>query len=339
MSTGQVQENNPFMKRYFTRISFIAFFVCIIAFSVAASSQCLGQTASSSVSVATETKEIAVKSAEASKTQEISTNQEANLQSFSHLKDAEVAKYVEDSASIIGNEYKKPIAGYCIEIEKQARIRILVKTDVVKDLNEGQLKADGFFAEWIRSIGLDKRGILIYAILPEGSAHGKILIKVGIGLKYLISKEMGEKILNQVIIPNNAENKDGKGFMEGVLAIKRMLLDELARDKNRVTNEPRSFDLSDFLWSYKEVFLVLIIVFFFIYIIFFVERCPKCGGSLKVTKEVLKEPAEKTLGLQRKIYVCEKCGLTRRKKEPVYPSGLVGLKMRLSGVRRNVKVD
>ncbi len=327
------------MKRYFTQISYIAILIAIFFFTFTGFNHCFGQTASGSFSVTEENKEIVNKVAEASKSQDISNNNEASLQQFSHLKDVEIAKYVEDSASIIGTEYKKPIAGYCMEIEKQARIRVLVKTEAVKDLNEGQLKADGFFAEWIRSIGLDKRGILIYAILPEGSAHGKILIKVGIGLKYLISKEMGEKILNQVIIPNNAENKDGKGFMEGVLSIKRMLLDELARDKNRVTNEPKTFDLGEFLWSYKEVFLVLIIVFFFIYIVFFVERCPKFGGSLKVTKEVLKESGEKTLGLQRKIYVCEKCGLTRRKKEPIYPAGWSGLKMRLSGTRRNVRVD
>ena len=331
------------MKRYFTHISCICLLFGFLFLTLAFNNQVFAQE-TNNTAVASETKEI-VKDSIASKTQEVSktaeTSEKTAPEDFSHfkIKEAEIAKYVEDSAAIIGAEYKKPIAVYCIEIEKQARIRILVKTEVVKDLNEGQLKADGFFAEWIRSIGLDKRGILIYAILPEGSAHGKIFIKVGIGLKYLISKEMGEKILNQVIIPNNAENKDGKGFMEGVLSIKRMLLDELARDKNRVTNEPKTFDLGEFLWSYKEVFLVLIIVFFFIYIVFFVERCPKCGGSLKVTKEVLKEPTEKTLGLQRKIYVCEKCGLTRRKKEPIYPAGLVGLKMRLSGTRRNVRVD
>lgn len=255
------------------------------------------------------------------------------------LSDAEIAKYVDDSASIISDEYRNSIAVYSSEIEKQARLRIMVKTDIVKDLNEGQLKSDAFFSEWIRSIGLDKRGILIYAMLPEGSAHGKIIIKVGIGLKYLITKEMGESILNQVILPNNAENKDGKGFMEGVLSIKRMLLDELAHDKHKVINQPKTFQLGEFLWSYKEIFFGLIVFFFVIYILFFVERCPKCGGSLKITKEVLKEPGDKTLGLQRKIYVCEKCGLTRRKKEPIYPSGLAGLKMRLSGVRRNVRID
>ena len=342
ISTGQVQENNSFMKRYFKNIPYFSiilllFFLVLPFFD----NQCFGQEAGKA-SAASETVE-AVNNAAASKTQEVSTVQDIlktpSEFELSKIKDADIAKYIEDSAAIIGADYKKSIAAYCIEIEKEARIRVLVKTEGVKDLNEGQLKADGFFTEWIRSIGLDKRGILIYAILPEGSAHGKIFIKVGIGLKYLISKEMGEKILNQVIIPNNAENKDGKGFMEGVLSIKRMLLDELARDKNRVTNEPKTFDLGEFLWSYKEVFLVLIIVFFFIYIIFFVERCPKCGGSLKVTKEVLKEPTERTLGLQRKIYVCEKCGLTRRQKEPIYPSGWLGLKMRLSGTRRNVRVD
>ena len=329
------------MKRYFTHISYICLLFGFFSFILASTNLAYAQE-TNKAAVASETNKT-INNAVASKTQELSNTQEPSVkppeQDFSGLKDAEVARYVEDSASIIGTEYKKPIAGYCMEIEKQARIRVLVKTEAVKDLNDGQLKADGFFAEWIRSIGLDKRGILIYAILPEGSAHGKILIKVGIGLKYLISKEMGEKILNQVIIPNNAENKDGKGFMEGVLSIKRMLLDELARDKNRVTNSPKTFDLGEFLWAYKEVFLVLIIVFFFIYIIFFVERCPKCGGSLKVTKEVLKEPGEKTLGLQRKIYVCEKCGLTRRKKEPIYPAGWGGLKMRLSGTRRNVRIE
>ena len=255
------------------------------------------------------------------------------------LSDAEIAKYVEDSASIINSEYRNSIAVYSSEIEKQARLRIMVKTEIVKDLNEGQLKSDAYFSEWIRSIGLDKRGILIYAMLPEGSAHGKIVIKVGIGLKYLITKEMGENILNQVILPNNAENKDGKGFMEGVLSIKRMLLDELAHDKHKVINQPKVFNLGEFLWSYKEILFGLIVFLFVIYILFFVERCPKCGGGLKITKEVLKEPGDKSLGLQRKIYVCEKCGLTRRKKEPIYPSGVAGLKMRLSGVRRNVRID
>ena len=255
------------------------------------------------------------------------------------LSDAEIAKYVEDSASIINSEYRNSIAVYSSEIEKQARLRIMVKTEIVKDLNEGQLKSDAYFSEWIRSIGLDKRGILIYAMLPEGSAHGKIVIKVGIGLKYLITKEMGENILNQVILPNNAENKDGKGFMEGVLSIKRMLLDELAHDKHKVINQPKIFNLGEFLWSYKEILFGLIVFLFVIYILFFVERCPKCGGGLKITKEVLKEPGDKSLGLQRKIYVCEKCGLTRRKKEPIYPSGVAGLKMRLSGVRRNVRID
>ena len=255
------------------------------------------------------------------------------------ISESEIAKYVVDPVSIISSEYKKLIAADCAEIEEKARIRILIKTSAVKDLNEGQIEADGFFSEWIRSIGLDKRGILVYALLPEGTAHGKILLKVGIGLKYLITKEMGENLLNQVILPSNAENNDGKGFSEGVHSIKMMLLDELARDRQRVANEPKSFELGTFLWSYKEILIGSFVVLFFLYLVFFVERCPKCGGNLKVSREVLKEPTEKTLGLQRKLYVCEKCGLTRRKNEPIYPPGKVGLMMRLSGTRRNVRVD
>lgn len=255
------------------------------------------------------------------------------------ISETEIKKYIDDAVSIITPEYKRLITADCLEIEKKARIRIFIKTVAVKDLNEGQIEADGFFSKWIRSIGLDKRGILVYALLPEGTAHGKILLKVGIGLKYLITKEMGEELLNQVILPSNAENNDGKGFLDGVHSIKRILLDELVVNKQKVTYEPKSFDIGEFFWSYKEILMVSVVVLFFLYLVFFVERCPKCGGSLKVTKEVLKEPTNRNLGLQRKIYVCEKCGLTRRKNEPIYPPGRVGLLMRLAGTRRNVRVD
>jgi C4-type Zn-finger protein len=66
---------------------------------------------------------------------------------------------------------------------------------------------------------------------------------------------------------------------------------------------------------------------------------PSCNGALKVSSEMLKEPGVNTLGLQRKIYVCERCGFSRRKKEPLYPSGKAGLIMRLTGTRRNVKIE
>lgn len=257
-----------------------------------------------------------------------------------YVSKSDVDKYVNDLANIVTEDYKKEIAADCIEIEQKARIRVLVRTEQVKDLNEGQVKADGFFSEWIRGIGLDKRGILIYALLPEGTAHGKILLKVGIGLKYLITKEMGEQLLNDVILPSNAENNDGKGFLEGVRSIKKNLLDELARDEKHVTSEPKIFELGEFLWSSKEIIIGLLVVLLFIYIVFFVERCPKCSGSFKITREILKEPTKTTLGLQRKYYVCEKCGFNIRKKEPLYPSGLAGISMRLSGTRRrNVRVD
>jgi hypothetical protein len=60
---------------------------------------------------------------------------------------------------------------------------------------------------------------------------------------------------------------------------------------------------------------------------------------LKVSTELLKEPGENTLGLKRRIFSCERCGFSRRKKEPVYPSGKAGLVMRLTGTRRNIKID
>jgi uncharacterized membrane protein YgcG len=251
----------------------------------------------------------------------------------------DAAKYVDDKAELIKSELRRQIVTDCAEIEEKMRIRVMIKTLRVDNLAEAQSQVEAFFSEWIRSISLDKRGILIYALLPEGAAHGKVHLRVGIGLKYLITREMGEKILNQVILPNNAANNDGVGFLEGVKAIRRMLLDELKRDEQRTTGASQVFDLQYFLWTSKEILLALLIGMFLFYIIFFVERCPRCNGALKVSSETLKEPGKNTLGLQRRIYACERCGFSRRKKEPLYPSGKAGLIMRLTGTRRNVKVE
>lgn len=247
--------------------------------------------------------------------------------------------YIEDSAALISSDVHRQVIEICREIEEKMRIRILIKTEKVDNLVESQTKVESFFAQWIRTISLDKRGILIYALLPEGSAHGKVHLRVGIGLKYLITREMGEKILNQVILPNNATNNDGQGFLEGVSTIKHMLLDELKRDTQRKGTHSSTFNLRSFLWTSKEILLAVLVALFLIYVIFFVERCPRCNGALKVSVEPLKEPGENTLGLRRRIFACERCGFSRRKKEPVYPAGKAGLIMRLTGTRRNVKID
>lgn len=247
--------------------------------------------------------------------------------------------YLDDQAGLVKDELRQEIIANCKEIEEKTRIRILIKTARLASLTDAQNQVEVFFTEWIRTIGLDKRGILIYALLPEGTAHGKVHLRVGIGLKYLITREMGEKILNQVILPNNASNNDGLGFLEGVKAIRKMLLDELKRDSQRVSGQSHTFNLTNFLWTSKEILLAILIGLFLCYIIFFVERCPRCNGALTVNSEVLKEAGNNTLGIQRKIYACERCGFSRRKKEPVYPSGKAGLIMRLTGVRRNVKIE
>ncbi|OGK09138.1 MAG: hypothetical protein A2W80_13450 [Candidatus Riflebacteria bacterium GWC2_50_8] len=251
----------------------------------------------------------------------------------------EPASYLDDRADLIKEDLRKQLIDNCREIESKTKIRVLIKTLRIANLADGQVQVETFFAEWIRSIGMDKRGILIFALLPEGAAHGKVHLRVGIGLKYLVTREMGEKILNQVILPNNAINNDGLGFLEGVKAIRRMLLDELKRDSSRVGGGSQAFNLKGFLWTSKEILLALLVGLFLCYIIFFVERCPRCNGALKVSSEVLKEPGVNTLGLQRKIYACERCGFSRRKKEPVYPSGKAGLIMRLTGTRRNVRIE
>ena len=249
------------------------------------------------------------------------------------------SKYLEDSAKLVAEPIKNNIVEVCKEIEGKMRIRVLIKTQKFSDLKKSQDVIETFFSKWIRSIGPDKRGILIYALLPKDSAHGRVHLRVGIGLKYLITKEMGEKILNQVILPNNARNNDGEGFLEGVLTIKRMLLDELKRESTRKAIATKKFDLRSFLWTSKEILLALLVAVFLCYVIFFVERCPRCNGALKTNFEVLKEAGKNTMGLRRKIYKCDRCGFSRRKKEPIYPSGKAGLWMRITGTRRNVKID
>ena len=139
-------------------------------------------------------------------------------------------RYLSDQALLLKEPVKLQIVDACSEIEKTLRIRVLVKTEVLENIDSYSKRIDSFFTEWIRSIGNDKRGILLYAALPRDSLNGKFSLKVGIGLKYLITREMGEKILNQVILPSNAENDDGRGFLEGILTIKKMLVDELKRN-------------------------------------------------------------------------------------------------------------
>ena len=73
--------------------------------------------------------------------------------------------------------------------------------------------------------------------------------------------------------------------------------------------------------------------------VFFVERCPRCNGSLSIAFEILKEPGHNTLGLRRRLYSCERCGFTRRKKEPIYPAGSAGFWLWLLGTRRNIRIN
>lgn len=247
--------------------------------------------------------------------------------------------YVDDQAGLVSEPHRLQIAENCRDIEEKMRIRVRIRTEQVKDLTTSATKVEAYFSEWIRNIGLEKKGILIYALLPEGSAHGKVHLRVGIGLKYLITREMGEKILNEIILPSNATNNDGRGFLEGVLAIRRMLVDELQRDRQIRQEQSGTFSLRGFLWTSKEILLALLVALFLCYIVFFVERCPRCNGTLSSSAEILKKPGVNTLGLRRRTYACDQCGFSRRKKEPLYPSGKAGIIMRLSGTRRNVKID
>ena len=83
------------------------------------------------------------------------------------------------------------------------RIRV-VKTLRVDSLAEAQSQVK-LFSEWIRSISLDKEAFS-FTLLPEGAAHEKFTC-ASVALNTL-SPGNGRKILNQVILPNNAANND-----------------------------------------------------------------------------------------------------------------------------------
>ncbi|HNV68413.1 MAG TPA: TPM domain-containing protein [Candidatus Ozemobacteraceae bacterium] len=245
------------------------------------------------------------------------------------------ARYVSDDAGLIREPVLSQIIACCSEIEQNLKIRIMIKTEFLADMESYAERVDSYFSEWIRSGVAEKRGILLYAGLPRDSLRGKFNLRVGIGLKYLITKEMGEKIVNQVILPNNLDNKDGQGFLEGVLTVKRTLLDEYKREQARTVPPTGTFELGSFLWRSKELFFALLVALVISYFIFFVERCPRCGGHLKHEDEMLKNPGESALGLKRKTYSCDRCGFSRRKKELVYPSGAQGWRLWLAGTRRH----
>ncbi len=253
----------------------------------------------------------------------------------SDLLQVSFSRYISDDAGLIREPVLSQIVAVCNEIEQNLKIRIMIKTEFLADMETYSERVDTFFSEWIRSGVAEKRGILLYAGLPRDSLRGKFNLRVGIGLKYLITKEMGEKIVNQVILPNNLDNKDGQGFLEGVLTVKRMLLDEYRREQARTIPPTGTFELGSFLWRSKELFFALLVALVISYFIFFVERCPRCGGYLKHDEEMLKNPGENALGLKRKTYACERCGFSRRKKELVYPSGAQGWRLWLAGTRRH----
>ncbi|MBF0406723.1 MAG: hypothetical protein HQM10_05180 [Candidatus Riflebacteria bacterium] len=249
-----------------------------------------------------------------------------------------IARYIQDELNLVKPAIKNEIALVAKEIEETLTIRVLIKTEYIDNPDKSSEKVEAFFSDWIRSIGLEKRGILFIALVPRNSLQGMFFIRVGIGLKYLITREMGERILNRVILPFNLENNDGKGFLEGILAIKNMLIDELKLNPPSTGKSGWSFTISGFFWHSKEIVLALILAIFLGYFFFFIERCPKCNGLLRISSEMLKEPEADSPGLKRKNYICDSCGFNRRKKQTVYSSNFQGFFQWILGKSQNFKV-
>lgn len=80
--------------------------------------------------------------------------------------------YIQDEAGIVREPYISQIVEACREIEQRMRIRILIRTEVLEDITNYTSRVDSIFSDWIREIGLDKRGILLYAALPKDSMNG-----------------------------------------------------------------------------------------------------------------------------------------------------------------------
>ncbi|NLM17741.1 MAG: TPM domain-containing protein [Candidatus Riflebacteria bacterium] len=244
------------------------------------------------------------------------------------------SRYIDDKAELISSENRIQIGKRAAEIEEKAGVRVLIKTEISADKPEiHSAKIDSFFSGWIREIGIEKRGILLYAVLPDPESPGKVYLRVGVGLKFIFTQEIGQRLLAAAVATPEMQKMGGTSFVAAVQLLHHVLLEELKVDLK--LEKPKRFKLGDFLWSSKEAIAVGLIIIFFFYIVIFLEKCPRCGGSLKITREVLKEPSEDSIGFTRKIYSCSKCMFSRRKKEPVYPSGIKGLIMKFKGSKRN----
>ncbi len=247
------------------------------------------------------------------------------------------ARYVQDGANLLDAPQRERIVASCREIEEVMRIRVLVRTERVNDLSTYGHEVDTFFNTWIREIDLDKRGILFFAAVPTNAPDGRLNLRVGVGLKYLITREMGEKLLQRFNVPVESGVSQGQSFVEGIAALKRLLVDELKREQEAAVGA-QGFSIARILWDAKELLVALVIGLLLCWMIFFIERCPRCNATLKINREVLKKATNHAHGLQRRIYLCGRCGYSRRKKEVLYPAGKAGWMMRLFGDKRNVKV-
>jgi len=163
---------------------------------------------------------------------------------------------------------------------------------------------------------------------------GRICIEISARIQFIVSKEFGNKVLDNHVIPMfnsantvlgeqvqkpesqaRANEFIGQGLLEGVRAIAQKVYDENAKQKfadEMIKLRKQEDDAASARWSFS--FWFYLGVAFFVLLaslvlkIQFRLRCPKCYYRIKINEETIEVPESDKPGLSIEVVQCNHCG-------------------------------
>lgn len=130
--------------------------------------------------------------------------------------------FVNDFAQVLSSETRESVESDLVSFEKETTVEIAVVT--VKSLEGTTIEdyAARLFEDW--KIGKKEKdnGILLLVAPNER----KVRIEVGYGLEPVLTDARAGRIIREKIIPEFKEDNFGKGIVEGVEAIKKVVRGE-----------------------------------------------------------------------------------------------------------------
>ncbi|MFC1743129.1 TPM domain-containing protein [Candidatus Riflebacteria bacterium] len=228
--------------------------------------------------------------------------------------------YVDDKAEIISSYFEDKLSLEAAKFEKNADIRIHFITRFFNTLDNFTEYGENYFIPWLNGLKNGKKGLLIFIALKNDSTDGKINIRVGMGLKGLLSEKELQSVIN-LIFKKNLADQDGEGLYDSFLLLQKILLRNLTNQDNLHSrdqqNPAKAWGISIQASTFYTL-LGFIILGFFAYIFLVGEKCPRCSHRLQVTVEKVRKETETHHGITKKILRCHNCGFIRRKKEVLY---------------------